>query len=122
MTEAASKYRGTAPAWSRAEGGNQPGASTAAPLKANAAPVPSPMSVNMLGLRRAIDAAIASIAWRPCSIALRINPIPPSSPAMKMPRTFDSKLGVTFGMSTPRFAEPNTSVIASTGQAALQAP
>ena len=48
--------------------------------------------------------------------------MPPSSPAMKMPGTFDSKLGLTLGMSTPRFSLPNTNVIASTGQAARHAP
>ena len=41
---------------------------------------------------------------------------------MKMPGTFDSKFGLTFGMSTPRCSLPKTSVMASTGHAARQAP
>ena len=41
---------------------------------------------------------------------------------MKMPGTVDSKLGLSSGMSMPRCAEPNTSVIASTGHALRQAP
>ena len=51
-----------------------------------------------------------------------MSPMPPSSPAMKMPGTLVSKLGLTSGMSTPRRSLPKTSVIASTGQAAAQAP
>lgn len=48
--------------------------------------------------------------------------MPPSLPAMNRPGTFDSNSGVTAGMSMPRFSVPNTSVIASTGHAAAQAP
>ena len=65
---------------------------------------------------------MASIACRPCSAALRIRPMPPSSPAMKMPGTLVSNCGLTCGMSTPRRSVPKTSRIASTGQAARQAP
>ena len=66
--------------------------------------------------------AISSIACRPCSMALRINPIPPSSPAIKMPSTLDSKSGFTCGRSMPRVCVPNTSVMAPTGHAARHAP
>ena len=48
--------------------------------------------------------------------------MPPSSPAMKMPGTLDSKSGDSVGMSTPRFSEPNTSEMAPTGHAARHAP
>ena len=65
---------------------------------------------------------MASIAWRPCSADLRMSPMPPSSPAMKIPATLVSKVGLTTGMSTPRRSVPNTSVIACTGQAAAHAP
>jgi hypothetical protein len=67
-------------------------------------------------------AAITSTAWRPCSSALRIRPMPPSSPEMKIPGTLVSNSGVRVGRSTPRRSEPNTSEIAPTGQAVRQAP
>ncbi len=67
-------------------------------------------------------AAIVSMACFPCSAALRMRPMPPSSPAMKMPGTLVSKFGFTRGMSTPRRSLPNTSVIAVTGHAAAHAP
>ena len=55
-------------------------------------------------------------------MALRMSPIPPSSPAIKMPGTFVSKFELTCGISTPRDSVPNTSVMASAGQAFSQAP
>ena len=64
----------------------------------------------------------AFMAWRPCSVVLRIRPMPPSSPATKMPGTLVSNQGETRGMSTPRFSVPNTSVSAWDGQAVTQAP
>ena len=41
---------------------------------------------------------------------------------MNRPGTLVSKLGFTFGISTPRFSVPNTSRIACTGHATSQAP
>jgi hypothetical protein len=66
--------------------------------------------------------AMYSIDLAPCSAALRIRPMPPSSPAMKIPGTLVSKFGFTLGMSTPRFSVPNTSLIAFMGQAVSHAP
>src|SRR5512143_2859082 len=51
-----------------------------------------------------------------------MSPIPPSSPAMYMPGTDDSNVALSNGISTPRRSVPNTSVMASAGQAARQAP
>ena len=48
--------------------------------------------------------------------------MPPSSPAMKMPGTLVSNCGDTSGMSMPRRSVPNTSLMASNGQAAKHAP
>ena len=55
-------------------------------------------------------------------MAFRIKPMPPSSPAIKIPLILDSKVGVTSGISIPRRALPNTKVIAFSGQEVLQAP
>jgi len=66
--------------------------------------------------------AMESMAWRPCSTAFRISPMPPSSPAMNIPGTLVSKSGLTRGMSTPRVSVPKTRVMASAGHAVLHAP
>ena len=65
---------------------------------------------------------ITSIAWRPCSAALRIRPMPPSSPAMKMPGTLVSKSGSRRECRRRASRCRTPAVIASTGQAARQAP
>ena len=83
---------------------------------------PAPTMTTSYGASPRLRPAIVLIAWRPCIAALRISPMPPSSPTMKTPGTLVSNLGSTWGMSTPRRSEPNTSVIADTGQEAAQAP
>src|SRR5690606_6292599 len=63
-----------------------------------------------------------SMHCRPCSNALRIRPMPPSSPTMYSPGTLVSKFSRMRGSSTPRLSVPKTSLIASTGQARSQRP
>ncbi len=85
-------------------------------------PAPTMMTSNRFPWPIPDSLRIDSIACRPCSTALPISPMPPSSPAMKMPGTFVSKFDWTLGMSTPRSSVPNTSWIALVGHAVLQAP
>ena len=83
---------------------------------------PAPTMMTSKSLPLFFFVSIESIACLPCTAALRINPMPPSSPAIKMFETLVSKVGATKGISMPRFSVPNTSCIASTGQASRQAP
>ncbi len=65
ITAAASKYTPTAPSIPRSEGGKIDGAMVATTLKAYAAPAPSAINVNMLKLRRTIDATPRSKKGQP---------------------------------------------------------
>jgi hypothetical protein len=49
-------------------------------------------------------------------MALRINPIPPNSPTIKIPGTLVSKHSSMVGTSTLFVGVPNTNSIAPTGQ------
>ncbi len=95
----------------------------AARLAANpAGPAPTITRSSCPGLAARRLRWIASTACLPCASALRMSPIPPSSPAMKSPGTVDSNSALSNGISTPRRSVPKTSVIASAGHAARHAP
>ncbi len=97
---------------------------SAAAIPAGPAPTITTSQSNSLARFAVVrnDVATDSMACRPCSVALRISPMPPSSPAMNIPGTLVSKLGLTLGMSIPRLVVPKTSFIASNEQDARQAP
>ncbi len=70
---------------------------------------------SMVSLRRAAT-------WSPWMSAFLMRPIPASSPTMWTPSRLVSKNSSTSGSSTPRSAEPKTSLMASTGHSAAHLP